>query len=275
MNILTIDLEEWYIYQRPHFGDRGRWEPILNNLLNEVLDLFDERQIKVTFFVLGIMARQNPKVISQIASKGHEIASHGDKHQWLSELNRNQFGEDIRVSIDSLEQIIGKKVRGYRAPAFSVGKNNLWVFETLIEHGIEYDCSVFPASRAFGGFPGFTHQTPSLICYNGCSIKEFPIPTANVFGSQIAFSGGGYFRLLPYSIINRLTKENEYVMSYFHLRDFDSKQKRRFSMRYFQTYYGIDRALSKFRCYVADFNFVNVEMAERSIDWTTVPEVNF
>jgi polysaccharide deacetylase family protein (PEP-CTERM system associated) len=269
MNILTFDLEEWHIYKRPHFGGKEYYLPVLDNLLSRLLDILEYRKLTATFFCLGIVASEYPEIIKRIANKGHEIACHSNEHYWINELTPAQFDEDTKKAISSLEDVIGKKVRGYRAPAFSIGEQTKWAFDTLMKYGIEYDCSVFPGARDFGGFPSYKAATPSLVRYGGITIKELPMTMINIAGKKIAYSGGGFFRLLPYSVIKKATLKNNYNMSYFHLRDFDAKQKRRslFDPRYFKIYYGINGAYAKFTRYISDFDFVNVEKAVRIIDW--------
>ena len=70
------------------------------------------------------------------------------------------------------------------------GKNK-WAFEVLHKLGIRKDSSIFPASRAHGGFPSYNCSKPSLISYNGHVLKEFPINTFNLFGNQSFFQVGG------------------------------------------------------------------------------------
>jgi hypothetical protein len=137
--------------------------------------------------------------------------------------------------------------------------------------GIECDCSIYPAQRSFGGFPSFKESKPTLIQYNNTIIKEFPMSLTAVMGKEIAYSGGGYFRLLPYSFIKKTMQKNEYVITYFHLRDFDYKQKRVDWTRYIQSYYGIKGAYNKFIHLMNDFEFIDLKQAFERIDWEQVP----
>ena len=68
-------------------------------------------------------------------------------HQLVYEQSPQQFKEDIKRSIYTIEDCIGKKVTSYRAPGFSITKNQLWAFEILSELGIKIDCSVFPPTE--------------------------------------------------------------------------------------------------------------------------------
>lgn len=268
-NILTFDIEEWYLYPSL-FGDTGS-ELRLEKYLEQLLNTLDNRNIKATFFVLGKIARNQPHIIQKIFNFGHEIGCHSDVHIWLTRLNEKQFYEDTHKAISSIENVIGSKVFAYRAPAFSITPQNKWALETLKKLGIEYDSSIFPAKRDFGGFSDFSTDIPTIIEFNGIQIKEFPISVINFLGKKIAYSGGGYFRLLPYSIIKKILYSKEYNMTYFHIRDFDKEQFRNFNFRYFKNYYGVNSAKDKFQKLIYDFEFININKASSIIDWTKSP----
>lgn len=272
MNLLTFDIEEWSIFHEQGCSvseTRARQD----RLLEWILDLLDLHHYKATFFCLGEIARKCPYVIRNIHARGHEIACHSDTHNWLPMFSARELSEDTKRAIGSLEEIIGTKVRGYRAPAFSIGIRNKWALEVLYENGIEYDCSIFPAVRDFGGFPQIEMDCPAIIRYQDISLKEFPICVKPFFRKKIAFSGGGYFRLFPYAWLRKWIAEKNYVMTYFHMHDFDVKQERRLSLRYFKSYYGIAGASLKLERLLHEFPFVNVEQADRIIDWNSVPKI--
>lgn len=271
MNIISFDIEEWYTYEIISSYKEG--EERLEWYLDLVLELFLKKGIIATFFVLGSIARSHPHIITRLANFGHEIACHSDVHMWLTDFSSRQFEEDTKIAISSIEDVIGKKVRSYRAPAFSITPSNKWAFEILHEYGIEFDCSVFPTSRDFGGFENFEKDTPSIIRYNGIEIKELPMGITTLMNKKIAYSGGGYFRLLPYKTIKKIISSRDYNMTYFHLRDFDVEQKKEINLRYFKNYYGIKGSMGKFKNLINDFEFINVENAAKIIDWNSVPVV--
>ena len=271
MNILTFDIEEWFVYEKSQRDESHVYVPRLNNTLTKVLDLLDVLNLKATFFCLGAIARQYPEVIKNIYAHGHQIACHSDKHNWLTEFTYEQLFNDTKLAIESIENVIGDKVTAYRAPAFSITESNKWAFDVLLQNGIEFDCSIFPATRDFGGFAGFGQKVPSRISYKGSIIKEFPIGTVNLLGRELAYSGGGYFRLIPYLLLKRLFNNNDYVMTYFHLRDFDTEQNRKLGLRYFKSYYGINGAFNKFETLLKEFEFVNLDQANKLINWNDSP----
>ena len=62
-----------------------------------------------------------------------------------------EFYEDARAARELLEDVSGRPVRGFRAPAFSVTERTPWFFDKLVEAGYRYDSSVFPAPHQTGG----------------------------------------------------------------------------------------------------------------------------
>lgn len=277
MNILTFDIEDWFHIE---FEDEiSKWysyESRLNKNINHIFELLEKYNKSATFFCLGWIAEKHKDVIKQIDKLGFEIGSHSFDHKLVFKKNKKLFEEDLKKSIYSIEDAIGKKVIYYRAPAFSINEKTLWFFEILNKYGIEIDASVFPGKRDFGGFPSFSPARPVIINYNGISIKEFPINIHNFFGSKIVFSGGGYFRLLPYYFIKRFAQKTEYMMTYFHPRDFDSEQPVLQGLsfaRKMKSYIGLKKSLIKFDKFLKDFDFYNLSDAVNKIDWNEVDKI--
>jgi len=277
MNILTFDIEEWF------HCDMGsdvpgwdKYETRIDQGTDRILALLATMNLKATFFCLGWLASRHPEVIRKIHGAGHEIGCHSYLHEPAFRLNRIQFKSDTEKSIKSIEDIIGKKVKLYRAPAFSFTDSNIWAFEVIAELGIEIDCSILPARHDYGGFPSFDSFQPSLIKVKGYTIKEFPINITKLFSRIVVFSGGGFFRIMPYFLISSLMNKSDYVMTYFHARDFDKDQPRITSLslqRRFKSYVGINRAYKKFERLLKDFDFVSVLQADEMIDWKRVRSI--
>ncbi|MCF8324137.1 MAG: polysaccharide deacetylase family protein [Leadbetterella sp.] len=272
MKILTFDIEEWFhILDNDATKTEADWEGFESRIhgnMDKIHGMLDDQ--KATFFCLGWVARKFPEVLMEIDRRGHEIATHSDLHQLAYEQNRQTFEQDLERSIKSIEDVIGKKVRAYRAPGFSLMAQNKWVFEVLMKNGIEIDASIFPAERSHGGFAQFGHAEPCWIDIDGMRMKEFPINLSSFAGKNLIFSGGGYFRLFPYPLLDALTKNSDYVMTYFHPRDFDAKQPMVPGLNFvrkFKSYYGLKGCLSKLDKLIKKHEFVDIRTAEASIDW--------
>lgn len=279
MNILTFDIEEWYIEKHFKGGNIDHYKAY-DSMLGRILDLLDQNNTKATFFCLGALVEDFPHVVKRIFERGHEIGCHSNTHRWVNKLSPKEFHDDTVKAINSLQDVTGKKIRSFRAPAFSIGESNKWAFEVLAECGIENDASVFPSVRDFGGFPDFKGGCyPCRLAYTGIEINEFPINMTRlpILGKEIAYSGGGYFRLLPLSFVMSRIKSSDYVMCYFHiadLLDFKSKFKTREEyeryfkedgslknriIRYLKSNLGRKRAFHGLSEIIMDFDFQTVQ----------------
>lgn len=285
MNILSFDIEEWYI-EKKYFGNRSEMYKEFDKYLKQILEFLDETKKKATFMCVGELAHSFPHVIKAINSHGHEIGCHSNTHNWLTKLSIKELEKDTHDAISALEDTIGKKIRIYRAPAFSIGENNKYALEILAENGIEIDSSIFPASRDFGGFPSFNTEKPSIIQINNYKIKEFPMCTTNILGKRVAYSGGGYFRFFPLRFVLKRMNVSDYAISYFHIGDF-IKDPGNFliSKELYETYYkesgtftnrlkrslksniGKENAFNKMCNLIRSTNFVSIEEAEKMIEW--------
>lgn len=283
MNLLTFDIEEWYLNHQKN-GPIEKYAEY-DRYLDSILNILDDRKLKATFFCVGEMGRLFPDVIKKIQAKGHEIGCHSNIHTWLNKMTEAECREDTHRAVDSLEQCIGEKVKSYRAPAFSIGENNKWAFEILVENGIERDASIFPAARDFGGFPHFGQKTPCVVEFNGIRLKEFPVCTTRVIGKEMAYSGGGFFRFFPLSFVKKEMKKSEYVMCYFHIGDLvpeSSKVKTKEEyeayykepgtlkaryVRYLKTNLGKKNAFQKMMRLIDEMEFVGLRVADEIKNW--------
>jgi peptidoglycan-N-acetylglucosamine deacetylase len=280
MNILTIDLEDWFhIIDVPSVASVQGWEKLESRIernAERILETLATKNIRATWFCLGWVGQKYPALVRKIAGH-HEIGAHSMHHELLYVQGKEKAEADIRQNISILENIIGRKVTSYRAPSFSFNSRTKWLVEVLAASGITHDCSVFPANRKLGGYREFGTSVPCRISASGVTIKEFPMSAGSVLGKEIVFSGGGYFRLLPYELINKMMNERDYNMTYFHPRDFDCGQPYVPGItmkRKFMSYVGLKKSFDKFNRLLNDHKFVSVGQADSLIDWEKVPVVN-
>jgi polysaccharide deacetylase family protein (PEP-CTERM system associated) len=280
MHVLTIDLEEWF-HLLDHDATRteakwGTYEVRIHENTERLLRILEETGSSATFFVIGWIARTYPDLVRRIAEK-YPVGTHTENHQLLWQQTPEQFREDLRSSVRRLEDITGRKVDAFRAPGFSIRPSESWAFEILAEEGITVDSSIFPAHASHGGWPGFPSESPALIQGNGFTIKEFPMSLEHFAGRSFVFAGGGYFRLCPYPLLRRWTREHrDYSISYIHPRDLDPGQPMvpgLSLLRKFKSYYGLAGAEKKLRRYLSEFPFVNLDAAAQGIDWQQAPVI--
>ena len=280
MNILTFDIEDWFhILDYESTKTVKEWVNYPSRIrknVERILRLLEKKGHKATFFCLGWIVDNYPDIIRKIVARGYEIGSHSCMHQLIYEQSAEIFKKDLCHSVKSIENITGKKVKYFRAPGFSITEKNKWALEVIADLGIEIDCSIFPTYRAHGGFPSYKKPVPSIIKYNGIQVREMPLNYNYLFGRSVIFSGGGYFRLLPYFLIKKWTRQSDYVMTYFHPRDFDPGQPFLHGLpltRKFKSYVGLNGARKKLEKWLNDFEFIDVGTADKLIDWTKVPDV--
>jgi polysaccharide deacetylase family protein (PEP-CTERM system associated) len=279
MNILTLDLEDWFhLIDIPAAATVNSWDSFESRVeanTDRILQLLDEKKISATWFCLGWIAKKYPALVKKI-SRDHELGIHSMYHELLFRTDRQKTSADITDNIKLVEDITGRKVLSYRAPGFSFDHRSKWLVKVLNEAGIVYDCSVFPAKRNHGGFKKFPQSGPCIIEYKGGTIKELPMTTGRFLGKKIVFSGGGYFRFLPYSTIHNMMLNSEYNMTYFHPRDFDSGQPVLPGMsmrRKFMSYTGLKNSFSKFNRLLNDHKFVSVGEGGTKVNWLQTPLV--
>ncbi len=227
-HLLTVLVEDYFhvgafekLIQQKYWQN---FEPHYEQNTLKTLDLLDELSAKATFFVLGWIAEQNPKLIREIASRGHEIASRGFYHRSLSQLTPEEIREDLRRTNRVLEEAGGQKIIGYRsAEKLSYGKDER-ILEILADEGFAYDASFLP-NKKDKKQKRFAHQVHK----NGQAIWEFPYSTRNLGVGLLPISGGNYFRQIPYTLMRHAVKDwtNRYTepfVFYFHVWELDPEQ---------------------------------------------------
>jgi polysaccharide deacetylase family protein (PEP-CTERM system associated) len=274
MNILTFDIEEWFhVLDVPATKSEKAWQQYESRIhlnMERIFSLLSQHQQKATFFCLGWVSRRYPELVKSIIERNCEVGSHSNLHELVYEQSPSDFKKDVETSIKALEDLTGRKVKYFRAPGFSIMEKNKWAFEILADLGIEIDCSIFPTTRAHGGFPRINAAEPFVLEYQGVRLKELPINTTNLLGQRIVFSGGGYFRFWPYYLIKRWSLHSSYIMAYFHPRDFDSEQPviRQLSLkRRFKSYVSLKSSFNKLSWWLEDFEFCDIRTADRLLRW--------
>lgn len=265
VNAMTIDVEEHF---HANVFDGTPVRDIQHTLASRVeasthrmLQLLDDSGTRATCFVLGAVAASHPALVREIAARGHEIASHGYAHQLVYTQTPDVFRDDVRRAKQTLETIAGVRVRGYRAPSYSVTERSLWALDVLAEEGYDYDASIFPIRHDRYGIPHAPRHA-HVLEQTGGRLVEAPPSTIRMGGMNLPVAGGGYFRLLPYGWtrfgIDRLNAtEQRPAIFYTHPWEIDPGQprlplSRLHGMRH---YANLDTTEAKLVRLLADFRF--------------------
>ena len=195
----TIDVEDWY--QSTVDFDAPIGERVLRNVSRACAAL-DQHGLKGTFFVQGRVAETFPRMLQELLALGHEIQSHGYSHRPLFSMDRKALTTELEYARKTVEDACGVRVTAFRAPDFSIVRRNLWALEVLAEAGFEIDSSIFPMSMGRYGIPGWEIGPHRVALPGGREILEVPVAVATLGGMRVPVAGGGYFRLLPGSLLD-------------------------------------------------------------------------
>jgi polysaccharide deacetylase family protein (PEP-CTERM system associated) len=266
-NALSIDVEDYFqVSAFAHHVDRAAWDEIPRRVernVDRLLALLERHGAHATFFTLGWIAERHPQMVTRIAAAGHEVASHGYAHRRATELDPGAFADDVGRAKRILEDITGAPVNGYRAPSFSIGRRNLWAFDTLSAAGYRYSSSVYPVRHDHYGMP----EAPRFPYRARPDLVEIPVTTARVFGQNLPAGGGGYFRLAPYEIsrwaIRRVNEQDgRPAIFYCHPWEFDPAQPRVAGVGWktrFRHYVNLDRTEARLERLLRDFRWDRVD----------------
>ena len=262
-NAMTIDVEDYFQVSAfaPHIA-RDSWptrECRVEANIERILAILADGKVKATFFTLGWIAERYPAMVKRIVAGGHELASHGYGHLRASDQDLAAFNHDIVSSKTLLEDIGGQRVLGYRAPSFSIGTRNLWALDALLAAGYQYSSSIYPIRHDHYGMP----DAPRFAFYpNGPGgLLEVPITTVRLMQRNLPAGGGGYFRLLPYSLsrwmMNKVNRDDrESAIFYFHPWEIDPGQPRPDGIGLktrFRHYVNLDQMEGRIKALTRDF----------------------
>jgi polysaccharide deacetylase family protein (PEP-CTERM system associated) len=270
INALSIDLEDWY-HAELMAGRRASFSQAAE-ATQPVLDLLDRYQTKASFFVVGEVAEQNPDLIRLVFQKGHEIGCHTFSHKLLWSLDESLFREELKRFHALMEKILGEvKIKGFRAPCFSLDNRNKWVLRVLLDFGYQYDASIFPLKiNPLYGISGAPTR-PYRISFEDVRredpqspLMEYPFCPLMIGRLKIPISGGVYLRILPLSLLywglRRINRSQPFLV-YFHPWEGYEKTPRLKLPLYSRviTYYGCRSALKKLEFLLKHFKFTRID----------------
>ena len=205
---ISLDLDNQWTYMKIH-GDEGwdQYPSYLHIFVPHVLDVLDELNLKITFFIVGkdTESEENNKYLRMITERGHEVGNHSYHHEsWLQTYSYEKIEKEIREAEEAIFNATGQRPKGFRGPGFSWSKDLLKVLES---RGYLFDASTLPTylgplarmyyfkksdlskeekkarKELFGKFSeGFRKLKPyKWDLGNGKSITEIPVTTMPVF----------------------------------------------------------------------------------------------
>ena len=265
INAMTIDVEDYFhVSVFDGIVPRQQWDRLESRVCantDRLLDIFAERSVRATFFVLGWVAERHPALVRRIVAGGHEVASHGYGHRLVYDQTRRTFRDDVRRAKATLESAAGTPVYGYRAPSYSITPRSLWALDILIEEGHTYDSSIFPIRHDRYGIP-VSPRHPYVVDRQAGTLIEAPASTTRVGPLNLPVAGGGYFRILPYGwtrwgIARVNDRERRPAIFYLHPWEIDPEQPRLKAgmLGRFRHYRNLEGTERRLRRLLSDFRF--------------------
>ncbi len=227
--VFSIDLEDFA--QLSCFYRTGAVPDVsadIDRQMDAVLATLAEHDVRATFFVLAMVASRRPDIVRRVHEAGHEVATHGSGHVQAFRQSRAEFKADVGDSIKILEDIIGEPVLGYRAPIFSIGRENLWALDVLAELGLVYDSSIFPVRLSRYGIDGFDPLPRPYALPEGGRLVEIPLLVVQYGRRRYPVAGGGYLRLMPQMLLRKVVdivgRAGQQFTLYLHPYEFDPER---------------------------------------------------
>ena len=273
----SVDLEDYYHAQlvREHTG-KARLASRVETSTAPILDLLERHGVRATFFVVGEVAREAPRLIERIVAGGHEIGCHTYAHDPLWDMTPESFREDIRRFKEAIKGAAGDvPVRGFRAPTFSLDGRTGWALRVLAEEGFSYDSSIVPARGPLYGCPGapieiYRPSTEDPRQRDASSpLVEFPAPVVGFGRTRLPVGGGIYLRALPFrvyhALVRRVLRKRPFFL-YVHPWETDPGIPRIALPRFarWATYTGITGVLEKLERLLRSIRFTTMSAAIES-----------
>lgn len=258
---ISVDFESIFYYANTLGLPYPDLDEDYDRVAHRYLELLCETGVRGTFFLVGRdieTGKLSRAMLRSLSSAGHELANHTMTHP--HDMTRLSRADKVREIYDAgrlIEDIIGRRVVGFRAPCFDVDEE---IVDILVEHEYLYDSSVYPCflkpiqevcyyllcrgkfrntgSWKYGFAPGTPYSPDSHLHRRGAkNIIELPIATVPLlrlpFYSTVLFALGKRFFDFSYAAVRRRLAFT-YELHSIDLADYDRD-------RLGQRYPGIER----------------------------------
>lgn len=204
--VLGMDVEDWFHLDYFLDQDCDKSQTALDGL-EIYLNLLAYFGIKTTFFVVGEIVEKLKPILLKMIAEGHEIALHSYTHHRPLNMSAAEFRDDTLKSIETIKHHLNYEVKGFRAPCFSLDRERLDVLRSL---GLRYDASKinFGSHELYGDLDVADFDKIGEDIYRKDGFYEFETTTLPLAGKHIPVSGGGYLRILPWTLTKYLVKKS-------------------------------------------------------------------
>jgi peptidoglycan/xylan/chitin deacetylase (PgdA/CDA1 family) len=139
-----FDAESGFLFREPEKAKRSlagleerRFGPRVG--VDRILRMLDRLRLPSSFFIPGWTVEHHLPQSKLIRDAGHEIGAHGNVHEAVDSLTREQEEAVMRAQLAILKDLLGVRPSGYRSPSWDV---NVWTPSILKAHGFVYDSSL-------------------------------------------------------------------------------------------------------------------------------------
>ena len=138
----------------------------------QILETLKNNNIQITFFMVGEWVDKYPEAVKKIYEAGHEIGTHSNTHPHVNQLSAEKNLEEIKLSVNKIQEITGSQVDLYRTP---YGEYNDTVIKVAQENGyytIQWNIDTLDYKNLTGNemwnrIKGKLENGSIILCHNG------------------------------------------------------------------------------------------------------------
>lgn len=105
----------------------------------EILDILECQDVKVTFFMTGGWVKSYPEDVKKIYEAGHELGNHSENHLNMSQLSMSEIEEEIMLVHNRVKEITGYDMCVFRPPYGDYDNEVITGVENCGYYAIQWD----------------------------------------------------------------------------------------------------------------------------------------
>lgn len=110
-----------------------------NEQTQNLLDILKKKDVKTTFFLVGMWVEKYPESVKAIFDEGHDIGNHSGTHPHLPKLKEEDIKEEIESCNNKVEQITGKRPTLFRFPYGDYDNKSIKILHNLNMYPIQWN----------------------------------------------------------------------------------------------------------------------------------------
>lgn len=139
----------------------------------QILAILKKYNVKATFFMVGVNAKNHPELVKQVLAEGHSVNQHSLTHPMLTKINEDALQREVGEPKIIIYKIIGKNTPCLRYP---FGASNSHVRDVIRQHGM------VPLAMGFNSFDYDRPGTDKIVSW----------VLKNVYSGQVILMHDGF-----------------------------------------------------------------------------------